>query len=237
MLSAELPAEPPSLLGGGLPLFCCPVPPPDDTVGVAPGVAESVGLTVGVSVLSVGIGEGVAEGEGDGVAVGDGEGVGEGVGDGVGVGVARQLQDTLTLLFCPLKVIVALAGQGVLAGIVMATFTWPRGCSIPPAGLMVIFGTPWLLATQMRFLLGLTLLTVTKQCLQFASVVGETATVPPGASGRMYGAASATGERRANNGTKIARAHRAAKAMNTDSRENPEALRGDIALSSLALAP
>jgi hypothetical protein len=117
MLSAELPAEFPSLLGG-LPLFCCPVPPPDETVGVAVGVTEGVRPIVGV-------GERVGEGVGDGEGVVDGEGVGDGkgVGDGVGVGVALQLQDTLTLLFCPLKVIVALAGQVVLDGIVMTTFT------------------------------------------------------------------------------------------------------------------
>src|SRR5579885_1702283 len=95
MLSAELPAEPPLSLEGGLPFCCCPVPPPDETVGVGLAVAEGVGPTVGVLAPSEGV--------------------------GVGCGVAAQLQETVALLFCPLKVIVARAGQVTLAGILMTT--------------------------------------------------------------------------------------------------------------------
>ena len=75
---------------------------------------------------------GVAEGVGDGVGavVGAGVGVtGVGVGDsvGVGVGVAMQLQETLTEFIGPVKVIVSLAGQGMVEGIVMVTETCPLG--------------------------------------------------------------------------------------------------------------
>lgn len=219
MLSAELPDEPPSLLAGGLPLFCCPVPPPDDTVGVALAVPVGVEPTVGVAALSVG--DGVGVGDGEGVGDGVGEGVGDGVGDGVGV--ALQLQDTVALL-CPLKalkVIVALAGQVTLPGMLMTTFFWACGSSVPPVGMMVMPAMPWLLAIQKR-VLELLLLTVTLQLRQlFVNAVGETE-MPPGASGCIYGAASATGGCRASNGTKIARTHRAAKAMHTGKRESLE---------------
>jgi len=44
---------------------------------------------------------------------------------GVGGGVAMQLQETLTEFIGPLKVIVSLAGQVMLEGIVMVTETCP----------------------------------------------------------------------------------------------------------------
>lgn len=220
MLSAEFP-DPPPLPVGGLPLFCCPVPPIDEAVGVAVGEVEGVGLTVGVAVLSEAVGEGVVEGEG----------VGDGDGDGVGVGVAVHCQDTLTLFARGvLKVIVALAGQVVPAGIVMVTFFWPCGGSVPPRGLMVMPGTPWLVADQVRGLAGRVLLTVTEQCMQPDSEVGETTSAPPNAFTCICGAASAMGEYRASAGIQIARIHRAAKAMNSGNRENLEkAFRSNIA--------
>ena len=73
---------------------------------------------------------GLAEGVGDGVGVVVGVGVGAtgvGVRDGVGVGVAVQLQETLTEFMGPVKVIVSLAGQVMLEGIVMVTETCPLG--------------------------------------------------------------------------------------------------------------
>ena len=91
--------------------MCCPPPPGTDVV-------------VGVRLLSFGVG--LAEGAGDevGVVVGVGAGV---TGAGVGVGVAMQLQETLTEFIGPLKVIVSLAGQVMLEGIVMVTETCPLG--------------------------------------------------------------------------------------------------------------
>ncbi len=76
---------------------------------------------MGVSLLS--IGGGLAAGVGDG----RGAGVGVRAGVGVGVGVAMQLQETLTELRGPLKVIVSLAGQVMVEGIVMVTDTCPLG--------------------------------------------------------------------------------------------------------------
>ena len=102
MLGTELSCEP--LLPGGLPLVSCPPPSGND-------------VAVGVRLLSVGVG--LAEG------VGDGEGAVVGV--GVGGGVAMQLQETLTEFIGPLKVIVSLAGQVMLEGIVMVTETCPLG--------------------------------------------------------------------------------------------------------------
>ncbi len=222
MLSAELPA-PPSFPAGGLPLCCCLVPPTDETVAVAVGEVEGTGLAVGVAVLSEAVGDGV----GGDVGVGDGEGVG----DGVGVGVALHFQDTLTLFArAELKVIVALAGQVVLAGIVMVTFFWPWADRVPPRGLMVMFGTPRLVANQVRSLPELVLLSMTEQCVQPDREVGETTSEPPSAFRCTCGAASATGERRASDGIKIARIHMAVKAMNSGNRESLEkALRSDIA--------
>ncbi len=110
MLGTELPCEP--LLPGGLPLSCCPPP---------------LGTGVGVLVRLVSVCVGVAEGVGDGV--GAVVGVVVGVRDivGIGVGVAVQLQETLTEFIGPVKVIVSLAGQGMVEGIVMVTETCPLG--------------------------------------------------------------------------------------------------------------
>lgn len=99
-LGTELPCE--LLLPGGLSLVCCPPPLGTDVV-------------VGVRLLSVGVG--LAEGVGDG----------EGAVVGVGGGVAMQLQETLTEFIGPLKVIVSLAGQVMVEGIVMVTETCPLG--------------------------------------------------------------------------------------------------------------
>lgn len=46
---------------------------------------------------------------------------------GVGGGVAMQLQETVTEFSGPVKVIVSLAGQVMLEGIVMVTETCPLG--------------------------------------------------------------------------------------------------------------
>jgi hypothetical protein len=170
MLGTELPCEP--LLPGGLPLVSCPPP-------LGPDVA------VGVRLLSVGVGLAKGVGEGVGAVVGVGVGV-----TGVGVGVTVQLQETLTEFRGPLKVIVSVAGQVMLEGIVMVTETCPLGCSVPPAGLMVTPGMPRLLANQVRLLLGLLLLTVTMHCLQVVRFVGEAASTGP-ASTKRAGAADA----------------------------------------------
>ncbi len=106
MLRTELPCEP--LLPGGLSLSCCPPPLGTDVV-------------VGVRLLSIGVG--LAEGVGDGA----GAVVGVRARVGVGGGVAVQLQETLTAFRGPLKVIVSLAGQGMVEGIVMVTETCPLG--------------------------------------------------------------------------------------------------------------
>ena len=105
MLGTELSCEP--LLPGGLPLVSCPPPSGND-------------VAVGVRLLSVGVG--LAKGVGDGVGAVVGVGVGV---TGVGVGVAVQLQETLTEFRGPLKVIVSVAGQVMLEGIVMVTETCP----------------------------------------------------------------------------------------------------------------
>jgi hypothetical protein len=89
-------------------LSCCP--PPFGTAAV-----------VGVRLLSVDVG--LAAGVGDGA----GAGVGVSAGVGVGAGVAVQLQETLTEFKGPLKVIVSLAGQVMVEGIVMVTDTCPLG--------------------------------------------------------------------------------------------------------------
>lgn len=128
-------------------------------------------------VVDVGVGVGVA-----------GEGVRDGV--GVGVGVARQLQETLTEFIGPLKVMVSLAGQEMLAGSVMATDTCPLRGSVPPAGFTVTPGMPRLIANQVRLLLGLWLRTVTVHCLQLVRLAGETANPVP-ASVKCAGAADA----------------------------------------------
>jgi len=107
MLGTELPCEP--LLGGELPLVCCPPP-------------LGIDVAVGVRLLSVGVG--LAEGVGDGVGAVVGVGVGV---TGVGVGVAIQLQETSTEFIGPLKVIESFAGQVMLEGIVMFTETRPLG--------------------------------------------------------------------------------------------------------------
>jgi hypothetical protein len=163
MLGTELPCEP--LLVGGLPLVGCPPP-------LGPDVA------VGVRLLSVGIGLAEGVGNGGGAVV------------GVGVGVAVQLQETLTEFRGPLKVIVSLAGQGMVEGIVMIAETCPLGCSVPPAGFMVTPDMPRLLADQVRLLLGLLLLTVTMHCLHVVRFVGEAASTAP-ASTKRAGAADA----------------------------------------------
>jgi hypothetical protein len=89
-------------------LSCCPPPFGADVV-------------VGVRLLSFGVG--LAEGIGDGA----GAGVGVSARVGVGVGVAMQLQETLTEFLGPLKVIVSLAGQVMVEGIVMVMETCPLG--------------------------------------------------------------------------------------------------------------
>jgi hypothetical protein len=101
-----------------------------------------------------------------------------------------QLQETLTEFIGPLKVIVSVAGQVMLEGIVMFTETCPLGCSVPPAGLMVTPDMPRLLANQVRLLLGLLLMTVTMHCLQVVRFVGEAASTGP-ASTKRAGAADA----------------------------------------------
>jgi hypothetical protein len=106
MLGTELPGEP--LLVGGLPLSCCPPP-----------FGTGVGVLVRLLSVCVGLAEGVGDGEG---AV-----VGVGARVGIGVGVAVQLQETLTEFVGPVKVIVSLAGQGMVEGIVMVTETCPLG--------------------------------------------------------------------------------------------------------------
>ncbi len=106
MLGTELPCEP--RLPGGLPSLCCPPPLGTDVV-------------VGVRLLSVGVG--LAEGVGDG----GGAVVGVRASVGVGGGVAMQLQETVTEFSGPVKVIVSLAGQVMLEGIVMVTETCPLG--------------------------------------------------------------------------------------------------------------
>ena len=107
MLGTELPCEP--LLGGGLPLCCCPPP---------------LGTDVAVGVRLVPVCVGLAEGVGDGVGAVVGVGVGV---TGVGVGVTVQLQETLTAFIGPVKVIVSFAGQVMLEGIVIFTETCPLG--------------------------------------------------------------------------------------------------------------
>ena len=92
---------------------------------------------MGVRLLLVGVELAESVGDGVGAVVGVGTGVtGGGVRDGVGVGVGVtvQLQETLTEFTGPLKVMVSLAGQGMLEGIVMVTETCPLGRSVPPAG-------------------------------------------------------------------------------------------------------
>lgn len=103
-LGTELPCG--SLLPGGLLLECCSPPLGTDVV-------------VGVRLLSVGVG--LAEGVGDGAEAG----VGVRARVGVGGGVAMQLQETLTEFSGPLKVIVSVAGQVMVEGIVMVTETCP----------------------------------------------------------------------------------------------------------------
>lgn len=144
-------------------------------------------VAVGVRLLLVGVG--LAEGVGDegGVVVGVGVGV---TGGGVGVGVAVQLQETWTEFRGPLKVIVSVAGQVMLAGSVMVTETCPLGCSIPPTGFMVTPAMPWLLADQVRLLVWLLLLRVTRHCLHGVRFVGEAASPGP-ASTKRAGAAVA----------------------------------------------
>ena len=166
MLGTELPCEP--LLSGGLPLVSCPPP-------LGPDVA------VGVRLVSVCVG--LAEGVGDGVGAVVGVGVGV---TGGGVGVAVQLQETLTEFTGPLKVIVSLAGQEMVEGIVMITETCPLGCSVPPTGFMVTPAMPRLLADQVRLLL----LRVTMHCLHVVRFVGEAASTAP-ASTKRAGAADA----------------------------------------------
>ncbi len=182
MLGTELPCEP--LLPGGLPLSCCPPP-------------LGTGVAVGVRLVPVCVG--LAEGVGDGVraVVGIGVGVtvtvtGVGVGDGVGVGVgvAVQLQETLTEFTGPVKVIVSFAGQETLEGIVMMTETCPLGWSVPRAGLIVTPDMPWLVANQVRLLLGFSLVRVTMHWLQLVRFVGETASTVPASTTRA-GAADA----------------------------------------------
>jgi len=83
-----------------------------------------------VRLVSVCVGPAEGVGDGGGAVVGVGVGVtGVGVRDGVGigVGVAVQLQETLTEFIGPVKVIVSLAGQGMVEGIAMVTETRPLG--------------------------------------------------------------------------------------------------------------
>src|SRR5262245_60559845 len=112
MLGTELPCE---LLPGGLPLSCCP--PPLDTdveVGVRPAP------------VCVGLAEGARDGVGAVVGVGGGV-AGVAVGGGVGVGLGVQLPEALSVFIGPVKVILSLAGQGMVGGIVMFTETCPLG--------------------------------------------------------------------------------------------------------------
>src|SRR5258708_9650695 len=117
MLGTELPCE--RLLGGGLPLCCCPPP---------------LGTDVAVGVRLVSVCVGLEEGVGDGVGAVVGVGVGV---TGVGGDIAVQLQETWTEFRGPVKVIVSFAGQEMLEGIVMVTDPCPLGGSIPRAGFSV----------------------------------------------------------------------------------------------------
>jgi len=90
----------------------------------------------------------------------------------------------------PFKVIVSLAGQVMVEGIVMVTETCSLGGSIPPAGVIVTPDMPLLVANQVRLRLGLLLMTVTMHCLQLVRFVGETASTAP-ASTKCAGAADA----------------------------------------------
>ena len=198
-----------------MPSVCCTLLGTDVAVGVGPGLSlVGVGLAEAVSdgvgaVVGFDVGAGVAGG-----GVRGGVAVVVGVRDGVsvGVGVARHLQETLTEFVGPLKVIVSLAGHVTVEGTVMLTKTRPWGGSIPCAGFNVTPGMPWLLADQLRLLVGLSLLTVTVHCLQVIRLVGETANTPPAGRGDAKAAPAAlaprtSGQNRAN----------ALKAMSTKS--------------------
>lgn len=107
ILGTELPCE--SLLIGGLPLFCCPLP-----------IGTDVTVGVRLAMVCVGIAEGVGDGVGTVVSVDVGVA-------GVSVGVTLQLQEIVTEFIGPVKMMVSSAGQVMLEGIVMFTDTFPLG--------------------------------------------------------------------------------------------------------------
>lgn len=210
MLGMGLPCGP--LLVGGVPLFCWPPP-------LGTGVAVGVRLVV----VCVGIAKGVAGGVGVGAIVGVGVNV-------TGVGVTMQLQEIVTEFIGPVMVIVSLAGQVMLAGIVMSRVSFPLACSMPCAGLIVTPAIPWLVADHVRFRLGFLFMIVTVHCLQLVKLVGEASIIAP--TSTVWAAEAALVPE--TSGAKIASTLNVISAKSAQSsRRCVRTLRGSIIVSSL----